>query len=562
MISRRRVRRPQEIRRGLALAGQEPAELEEFGLGGAEFLGDIIDDDLRVSLRDAIADSLDAEKDGSKVLLEYRTQADERVRPHHAALHGTIWKVDDPERPAPPLGFGCRCWMEPVAADERTARRTGLPQAPANPPKPGSRQALERFFSDARRSDSPTTPVTPTDTFGPQVGKLMETGDVDWDAVIDDDGNPVRAAIIRAAAGNGGSVQDVAAIERARLRLQGMGLNVQQAKQFASEARELAAEAGISPQSALAQLLQERRPGFIGSRKKDVTAKRAERASGLIRQMFGGDIGPADQPARYRPRNPAPDDITRAVQRSWSRIKPGATADDIRKAMESRGTRRAMQDIADAEKQADQILSKKPSRDNAQQYRAQRDRVEKRQAELRNAIHQRIIQTDQVSPSHIAADEALRERTREARSAFVAFVNKNKIPQDMRIRTTRRDRSYANPKNGVVALASHADTATAMHELGHLLESDPSILRKVRAFFARRTAGESLQKLSDVTGIAYRPSEVCKRDKFFNAYCGRVYSRSEYTEILSMGLERLWSDPVGFAADDPEYMALILDVIA
>ena len=45
---------------------------------------------------------------------------DDRVRPSHAALHGTIWRVDDPTAPVPPIDFGCRCGMRYVAAPNTT----------------------------------------------------------------------------------------------------------------------------------------------------------------------------------------------------------------------------------------------------------------------------------------------------------------------------------------------------------------------------------------------------------------------------------------------------------
>lgn len=44
---------------------------------------------------------------GDEVWVEFLTQRDNRVRPAHAALHGTFWRVDDPLAPTPPLDYGC-----------------------------------------------------------------------------------------------------------------------------------------------------------------------------------------------------------------------------------------------------------------------------------------------------------------------------------------------------------------------------------------------------------------------------------------------------------------------
>jgi hypothetical protein len=43
---------------------------------------------------------------------------DNRVRPSHAALHGTIWAVDDPNAPVPPIDWGCRCAMRYITTED------------------------------------------------------------------------------------------------------------------------------------------------------------------------------------------------------------------------------------------------------------------------------------------------------------------------------------------------------------------------------------------------------------------------------------------------------------
>jgi hypothetical protein len=63
---------------------------------------------------------------------------DEKVRPSHAALHGTIWRVDDPNAPIPPLDFGCRCAMVFQSAPKSPAAKV-LP--PAKPPPPAAQSA-------------------------------------------------------------------------------------------------------------------------------------------------------------------------------------------------------------------------------------------------------------------------------------------------------------------------------------------------------------------------------------------------------------------------------------
>lgn len=57
---------------------------------------------------------------------------DNRVRPEHAALHGTVWRLDDPAAPIPPVDWGCRCAIRYVSKPG-SAASTVLPEAPHAP---------------------------------------------------------------------------------------------------------------------------------------------------------------------------------------------------------------------------------------------------------------------------------------------------------------------------------------------------------------------------------------------------------------------------------------------
>jgi len=50
----------------------------------------------------------------------FRTAEDYRVRPNHAALEGFVARYNDPvwDRIIPPLGFNCRCQVEPLLRSE------------------------------------------------------------------------------------------------------------------------------------------------------------------------------------------------------------------------------------------------------------------------------------------------------------------------------------------------------------------------------------------------------------------------------------------------------------
>jgi len=128
--------------------------------------------------------------------------------------------------------------------------------------------------------------------------------------------------------------------------------------------------------------------------------------------------------------------------------------------------------------------------------------------------------------------------------------------------TGKKDRSYYGGKSDRIHMGSKADKAVVIHEAAHWLEEkDPEVHKKVQAFLDKRTKGEEYQKLSDITGNPnYSDKEVAKADKFMRAYMGKKTGAGN-SEILSMGLEHMYRDPIGFAKRDPEYFDFIYNLM-
>lgn len=127
------------------------------------------------------------------------------------------------------------------------------------------------------------------------------------------------------------------------------------------------------------------------------------------------------------------------------------------------------------------------------------------------------------------------------------------------------DRSYYS--NGEISIRSTATARVVLHELGHWLEeSNPAIQKAVFDFYERRTKNDEVERLIDLLPEnGYDPQEVAKKDRFLIPYMGKVYLNSEAsryaTEILSMGLELLYDDPVTLATEDPEYFDFIYELL-
>ena len=125
-------------------------------------------------------------------------------------------------------------------------------------------------------------------------------------------------------------------------------------------------------------------------------------------------------------------------------------------------------------------------------------------------------------------------------------------------------RGYCN--GGVVAISGTGASAmkTTYHEMGHRMEFlFPNIRRVEHEFYKRRTQGEQLQYLSDVTKNAnYRPSEKTRVDHFINPYMGKDYgnkSDSSY-ELLSMGIEGLYTGSIDLTKDK-DFANFILGIV-
>lgn len=113
-------------------------------------------------------------------------------------------------------------------------------------------------------------------------------------------------------------------------------------------------------------------------------------------------------------------------------------------------------------------------------------------------------------------------------------------------------------------------TKIFVHEMGHMLENKLGLRRDVQEFRGYRidAAGTPTISMREATGInAYAENEKGNEDSFGRVfdrnaafYAGKMYNDGS-TEILSMGLEKMYENPVAFAKADPEYFKFVLGVL-
>jgi hypothetical protein len=116
-----------------------------------------------------------------------------------------------------------------------------------------------------------------------------------------------------------------------------------------------------------------------------------------------------------------------------------------------------------------------------------------------------------------------------------------------------------------VSFRKNTKADVIVHEFAHVLESNNAVLKHAVDFLNARTAGKPIQRLRDLNQ-AYDASEIYRDGGFFDAYVGKIYNSlpgtANYkgvraTEVISMGLEKMYTDPIGFYKADKEYFTFI-----
>ena len=138
---------------------------------------------------------------------------------------------------------------------------------------------------------------------------------------------------------------------------------------------------------------------------------------------------------------------------------------------------------------------------------------------------------------------------REAEDWFHPDILDNLPPVEIRFINGRRAGYMPNEDYFTMG---NKDRGTYLHELSHHIEWYTGLYPKMKAFRKSRTVGEPKIQVGP-------PGENGWKDKFYNAYAGKDYEPMyQASEILSMGVEKMYRDPYGFYLDDPEYFELTL----
>lgn len=122
-------------------------------------------------------------------------------------------------------------------------------------------------------------------------------------------------------------------------------------------------------------------------------------------------------------------------------------------------------------------------------------------------------------------------------------------PRFVPLYKTNKERSFSE---GDTVTMAHTAASTLIHEMGHVAERG-ALKRAILEFYERRTKGSPLVTMAQATGnSAYGKNETTRVDKFLDPYMGKLYKDGS-TELLSMGVEFMYSRPWDILINDADY---------
>jgi SPP1 gp7 family putative phage head morphogenesis protein len=151
-------------------------------------------------------------------------------------------------------------------------------------------------------------------------------------------------------------------------------------------------------------------------------------------------------------------------------------------------------------------------------------------------------------------------------NALSRILPKDRIAAPVAIKTERKLRASYDPTTKALHCNKQAYAHKYMHEFMHFFEDHTKRGLLVTLFRDERNGDEEEVLLSKALKEPRYGDEVAVRDGWeqrgWHLYAAKVYPRERvHTELLSMGVERLYADPIGFAQQDPEFFNFFLKVV-
>jgi hypothetical protein len=262
---------------------------------------------------------------------------------------------------------------------------------------------------------------------------------------------------------------------------------------------------------------------------------------------------------------------------------------------EARRLEAEMERLADALRDAEAAMTPKDWSSNTRKANAKRDAL-RDMADRRLALRRDVARLRDAAPEGAARvlavpeaermaidatgmadlDPALQSRAREAAGRLRSMVRHDgplrvewaPVPADAEQRAMCRDSDRDGRRSSRIRLMPDSGRETAAHELGHAIEYQvPGVAGAIQEFLGHRMGDEAFRPLATLFPDAgFGPHELGRKDRFDQFfgeqdayYTGKYYA--DGSEVLSMGVQALFTDPAGFAEKDPEFATHILGLL-
>jgi hypothetical protein len=213
----------------------------------------------------------------------------------------------------------------------------------------------------------------------------------------------------------------------------------------------------------------------------------------------------------------------------------------------------------------------KKAQDRQSQIIREKGKVRRRISDLNQELRKDaldLLAVDDPSSLAMSSDTTKKKADREKWGNVMNDVNSVVSAQmtipDHEIKIEKRKvRANASWGGNQITVADYDGVNTIAHEIGHTIEmKNPRILQRATQWRDSRTKGEdyiSMNQATRASGVGgYGRSEITKPDKFFHPYIGKSYRGA--TEVISMGIGEMISDPVGLMEKDSDMFDFIYAV--
>lgn len=159
--------------------------------------------------------------------------------------------------------------------------------------------------------------------------------------------------------------------------------------------------------------------------------------------------------------------------------------------------------------------------------------------------------------------KAVKQKVEDA-AEFLGKIIGEKAVNDVKRITVVYDssvkREFFRGSTNSIHINPSTSMETIVHEMGHQVERSQyrGVYQPAYKFWSQRTAGEETRPLNQFAGfLRYDAKEVGRKDKFMDPYMGKVYTGQSSTELISMGVQKMWEDPLSLLKDEGYFNMLL-----